>query len=152
MGRTIRPSPVRRMGASGFLASESSRADVRRLGGVVIPLVLAVGFTLAMVYSQSTLARAVATQVERGVVADVVVTGTGGDPIAPQVSSAVRDAPQAGSVVGVSDSKIFVPTTFLDDVEVAELSASVLSGQGIQEVLDPDVVQGSLSDLEGETQ
>ena len=144
-------APVRRMGASGFLASESSRADVRRLGGVVIPLVLAVGFTLAMVYSQSTLARAVATQVERGVVADVVVTGTGGDPIAPQVSSAVQDAPQAGSVVGVSDSKIFVPTTFLDDVEVAELSASVLSGQGIQEVLDPDVVQGSLSDLEGET-
>ena len=44
-----------------------------------------------------------------------------------------------------------MPTTFLDDVEVAELSASVLSGQGIQEVLDPDVVQGSLSDLEGET-
>ena len=144
-------APIRRMGASGFLAAESSRADVRRMGAVVTPLVLAVGFTLAMVYSQATLARAVSTQVERGVVADVVVVGSGGDPIDSQVSSAVQNAPETDSVVGVSDSKIFVPVTLLEDVEVAELSTSILSGQDIDKVLDPDVVEGSLSDLKGET-
>ncbi|WP_273167555.1 ABC transporter permease [Actinomyces israelii] len=142
-------APVRRIGASGFMAAESARADTRRMSGVVIPLVLAVGFTLSMVYSQMTLSSAVATQAEHGVVADVVVAGIGGDPIAPQVTSAVQGAPDVRRVLGVSDSKVFVPVGLFDDVEVTELSASVLSGEDAQEVLDPGVTKGSLLDLRG---
>ena len=141
--------PLRRIRASGFLAAESAGADLRRLGAVLIPLVLAVGFTLSMVHTQSVVAGAVSDQVEEGIGADAVVTDTGSGGVAPEVVEDLAALPEAGAVTPLQETRLVVPRSVFGDPELASFSARGVESEGLRENLDPGLVEGDLADLSG---
>lgn len=141
--------PLRRSRVSGFLAAEATESDLRRLGAVLTPLVLAVGFTLSMVYTQSTLARAVSVQAEEGITADVAVTDTGSGGIDADVVGALAALPEAGPVTPLRETRVFVPYSVFGDPELAAFPAHGVSSEGAGANLDPGVVDGDLGDLSG---
>nr|WP_275577358.1 ABC transporter permease [Brevibacterium paucivorans] len=148
---TVVTRPLRRFGVSGFLAAENSEAQVRRLGGVLMPLLLAIGFTLPMVYSQTILAQAVTDQIEEGITADVVIADTGSGGIDPDVLAAIQSLPETGTVTAVQDTQILLPYSIFGDPDVTQTTARGISADGITTTLDPDIVSGDLTDLTGST-
>lgn len=143
--------PLRRIRVSGFLAAESAGADLRRLGAVLTPLVLAVGFTLPMVHTQSVLAGAVSAQVEKGIEADAVVTDTGSGGVGPDVLEALAALPRTGALTPLQETRVVVPRSVFGDPELASFSAWGVESEGLRENLDPGLVEGDLDELTGAT-
>ncbi|WP_304451234.1 ABC transporter permease [Nocardiopsis sp. YSL2] len=143
--------PLRRIRVSGFLAAEATGADLRRLGSVLTPLVLAVGFTLTMVYTQSVLAGAVAAQVEAGVTADAVVTDAGSGGVDADIVQEIAALPETGAVTPLGETRVFVPYSVFGDPDLASFPARGVGPQGLGDNLDPGVVDGDLGDLAGAT-
>lgn len=148
---TVVTRPLRRLGVSGFLAAENSEAQVRRLGGVLMPLLLAIGFTLPMVYSQTILAQAVTDQIEEGITADIVIADTGSGGIDSDVLATIRTLPETGTVTAVQDTQILLPYSIFGDPDVTQTTARGISADGITTTLDPDIASGDLTDLTGST-
>lgn len=148
---TVVTRPLRRLGVSGFLAAENSEAQVRRLGGVLMPLLLAIGFTLPMVYSQTILAQAVTNQIEEGITSDVVIADTGSGGIDPDVLATIQSLPETGTVTAVQDTQILLPYSIFGDTDITQTTARGITVDGIATTLDPDVTSGDLSDLTGST-
>ncbi|MDE3722566.1 FtsX-like permease family protein [Nocardiopsis sp. N85] len=143
--------PLRRFRVSGFLAAEAIVSDPRRLGAVLTPLVLAVGFTLSMVYTQGVLSGAVTAQVEEGVTADAVVADRGSGGIAPDVLAELRALPETGTVTPLSESRMFVPYSVFGDPDLASFSVRGAAPEGLTDNLDPGIVSGDPADLVGGT-
>ena len=140
---------LRRLPVSGFLAVANTNAGLRRAGSAAMPLVLAIGFTLTMVYTQTTLAAASERQVDQGLTADFLLADGGSGGIAPRVVDEVRRTPGVAAAVAVTDTKVFVPFTVFEDKDLAGFSARAVSTDGLARTMDPGVVDGSLRDLRG---
>ncbi|PID53856.1 MAG: ABC transporter permease [Micrococcales bacterium] len=143
--------PLRRIWVTGFLAAETSTADLRRVGAVLTPLVLAVGFTLAMIFTQSVVSSAVSGQVDRSLVADAVVTDTGSGGIGSAPVEEIAALPETGEVVPVRRTEIFVPYSVFGDPDVESLTARGVGAGAAHLVLDPDVLDGDVRQLSGNT-
>jgi|GEM_PF-465882 len=148
---TLVTRPLRRLGVSGFLAAENSEAQVRRLGGVLTPLLLAIGFTLPMVYSQTILAQTVTDQIIGGITADVVIADTGSGGIDPNVLAAIQALPETRTVTAVQDTQILLPYSMFGDPDITQTTARGVTPERITTTLDPDVARGDLADLIGST-
>ncbi|MBB5999943.1 FtsX-like permease family protein [Streptomonospora salina] len=143
--------PLRRIRVSGFLAAETVGADLRRLGSVLSPLVLAVGFTLSMVYTQSVLSEAVSTQVEEGVTADAVVTDVVSGGVGAEAVGALAELPETGAVTPLQQSRMFVPYSVFGDPDLASFATRGVAPEGFGDNLDPGSVDGDLGALSGKT-
>ncbi|MDO5498309.1 MAG: ABC transporter permease [Propionibacteriaceae bacterium] len=143
-------APLRRFRITGFLAAESSAADLRRIGAVLTPLVLAIGFTCSMIFTQSTVSTAVAGQVDKSVRAEAVVMDSGSGGIGSATIEEIRALPQTGSVAAVRQTQVFVPYSVFGDPDVEPLTARGISAGGAS-LIDPGVVDGSLGELSGDT-
>lgn len=116
-----------------------------------MPLLLAIGFTLPMVYSQTILARAVTDQIEEGITADVDIADAGSGGIDPDVLATIQSLPETGTVTAVQDTQILLPYSIFGDPDVTQTTARGISADGITTTLDPDIVSGDLTDLTGST-
>ncbi|OOC56259.1 MULTISPECIES: ABC transporter permease [Nocardiopsis] len=143
--------PLRRFRVSGFLAAEATESDLRRLGTVLTPLVLAVGFTLSMVHTQSVLAEAVSDQVDEGVTADAVVADTGSGGVGADVVGELAALPETGPVTPLRETRVFVPYSVFGDPDLASFPARGVAPEGLEDNLDPGVADGDLGDLAGAT-
>lgn len=141
-GRLLRRLPV-----SGFLAAAATAADPRRFATLLTPLVLAVGFTLTMVTTQSVLGAAAERQVDEGLGADAVLRATGSSGVPPQVVARVSALPETGAESILRETSVIVRADLFGDSEPMELRAQGVSAGAAGTLLDPGVVAGDLSDL-----
>ena len=74
---TVLGIAVRGAGAPGALAVANSRANARRLASAITPIVLVIAFCGTLLFINTTVAKATATDVLDGVVADHVLGSTG---------------------------------------------------------------------------
>ncbi|GLW93400.1 FtsX-like permease family protein [Actinokineospora globicatena] len=134
----------------GYLAAANSRANTRRLAAAITPVMLAVGFAVAQVFSQTTHADAVRQQTAAGTLADhVIVSQSGGLPSA--VADAARQVPGVASASSVVRTQVFTTTTMGDNVDLEQGSALGLDGDQVRGNLDLGTVTGDLAALTGDT-
>ncbi|WP_404817150.1 ABC transporter permease [Streptomyces thermolineatus] len=144
-------APLRAMRVSGFLAVANSTAALRRMSSAVMPLVLAVGFTVTLVHTQTTLASAAEVQVEQGLKADWVLAGGGAGGLAPRIVRDVRAVPGVAAVTAVTTTKTFLAFTLLEDRELAGFPTRGVSAGPLDATVDLGVVEGSTAGLRGRT-
>ena len=129
----------RLMGPSGFLASANSKHQGSRLASAVTPLALTIGIAGMTLFQQATLDRAADDQGGDRLVAQHVVaagpTGLEAEAIAELASSV------SGTVVGMKQT-----TVYADD-ELEPYSAQAVTPGRLDEVLDLDVIDGTVRDL-----
>ena len=141
-GRLLRKLPV-----SGFLAAAATASEPRRFATLLTPLVLAVGFSLTMVGTQTVLGAAAERQVEEGLGTDAVLRATGASGIAPDVAARVSALPEVGSASVLRETSVIVRTSLFGDTEPMELRAQGVAAGTAGTLLDPGATEGDLSDL-----
>ncbi len=129
-----------------WLAVKNSHAYALRTAGSATVLVLAIGLTLTQFYVQTTSDRATTAELEAGLVVDATLTGG--------FSSA--DVEALGSSTGVDTAVPMTTTSVVHAYRFAgERTPTVYPafalGRGAEQVVDPEVTSGDLSDLTGET-
>lgn len=136
--------PLRAGGAPGALAAANTLANSRRLASAITPVVLVIAFCGTLLFMHSTVKHASAQQVRDGVVADQIVSGTGGGLPATAAAEAAR-------VTGVDAAVGVLRTGVLYKEGNSFNSASALGVSGnpaeLAKVLDLGVKEGSLSGL-----
>lgn len=130
---------------TSWLALHQTHAYSLRTAGAVSVLALAFSLTVAQVYSQSTLERAVAAEQAAGNVADARVGG----PLTPADVADLAAEPGVEDAVPLVSTSVVRTTRMLGD-ETTELSSALAVGPGADRVLDLDVAAGDLADLRGD--
>ncbi|GLY17411.1 FtsX-like permease family protein [Kineosporia rhizophila] len=133
LGSVLKFSPV-----SGFLAAAGTKAYARRFSGAVTPLTLLVGMTCAVLFAQTTIGHAARNQLAEGTLADLVVASSGPGVPAP-AAEALRATPGVETVTQVVHSTVRVG---LDKYPIQGVTPN-----GLNNTMDPDVVEGSLDGL-----
>lgn len=129
-----------------WLAVNNSHAYALRTAGSVTVLALAIGLTTTQVFSQTTLTRTTADELAAGALADATVTG----PIT------TGDLDDLAAQDGIDAAVPLVATTVIREYDLmgdteAEATPTLALGPGADRVIDPDVDDGSLADLHGDT-
>ncbi|OLT14566.1 hypothetical protein BJF79_19055 [Actinomadura sp. CNU-125] len=104
-------------GFAGHLATENARARIARLTGVVVPVMLAAGLALSLVYMQTTQAKGARDAFEDGLRADLAVTSAAGG-LSPATVGEIARHP------GVAAASAQVTSTGY--IEPAELSGPLV--------------------------
>jgi putative ABC transport system permease protein len=141
-------------GLAGHLALVNARAGKIRLAGAMVPIMLATGMAVAMIYLQTTSAADAASAYTASLRADAVLTSTTGGVPADLVDT-VRAVP------GVSTASAFVTSTgYLTepdsdsedgDDEVDDFPLQGVSADAAAQTTATVVAQGSLTALTGDT-
>jgi putative ABC transport system permease protein len=98
---------------TGHLAVANTRANSRRLGAAITPLILAVGIGGVTLFQHTTLSHAAERQAREGMLADrVVVAGTG---LPRELAGAVRDLPGVAAATAVTQTSVAAQYTELGD-------------------------------------
>ncbi|MFJ9799011.1 ABC transporter permease [Streptomyces sp. NPDC101145] len=143
--------PLRASRVSGFLAASNSATAAGRLSSAVMPLVLAIGFSVTLVYTQTTMSAVAGRQVEEGLGADYVVADGGSGGLAPRVVERVRAVPDVEVATAVSTSKAFLTVSVFEDKELAGFSLRGVTPEKLPRTIDLGVVDGDIADLRGGT-
>ncbi|MEU9981732.1 FtsX-like permease family protein [Streptomyces sp. NPDC050856] len=143
--------PLRASRVSGFLAASNSATSARRLSSAVMPLVLAIGFSVTLVYTQTTLSAVAGKQIEDGLGADYVVVDGGSGGLAPRVVDRVRQVEDVEVATSVSTSKGFLSVTVFEDEELAGFSLRGVTPEKLSRTIDLGVVDGDIEKLRGRT-
>ncbi|MEV2200362.1 FtsX-like permease family protein [Streptomyces fradiae] len=143
--------PLRASRVSGFLAASNSAAAARRMSSAVMPLVLAIGFSVTLVYTQTTMSAVAGRQVEEGLGADYVVGDGGSGGLAPRVVEQVRAVGDVEVATAVSTSKAFMSVTVFEDKELAGFSLRGVTPEKLSRTIDLGVVDGDIGHLRGRT-
>jgi putative ABC transport system permease protein len=138
-------------GLAGYLAVLNAKAAKIRMAGAVVPIMLASGMAIAMVYLQTTSAADAEDAYAASLRADAVVaSATGGMPL--NFVDTVRHAP------GVAAASAFAGTTgYLteagdhEEPDVEDYPIQGLSADAAAQTTATTVAQGSLADLTGTT-
>lgn len=128
-----RVSPV-----GGFLAAKNSQMYSRRMASVVTPLALLIGMTATILFVPTTIDAAVEAQTRNGVIADWVLTSNG-----PGIPARVITRVESTAGVEVAVSAVHSTIWIGRD----KRSAQGLTRQGLTDVINPDVMSGSLTRL-----
>ncbi|MGP4051576.1 FtsX-like permease family protein [Streptomyces sp. 2A115] len=134
-----------RTGVTGYLAAANTRANVGRLAGAIIPLVLAVSFASTVVFAQTTGLRESADQLRAGLVADHVLTAPNG--VSPEVAEKVREMKQVESATGLVKSKVVAVGKLLGAEESVSLGAQGVDPEALGTALDLRPREGDLAAL-----
>lgn len=138
-----------RTAAPTWLAVGNSRAYALRTAGSVTVLALAVGLTYTQVYSQTTVERATAGELEEGMIAAATITGSTGG-VAEADLAGLAELPGVAAVVPMASTEVLRRHEVLGDAEI-QPHAMLAFGEGAAQVVDPGVDEGDLADLRGET-
>ena len=139
-------TPVLRttFGNSGYLAAANLRANAAGMAAVLTALVLSVGFGGSVWFLQDNLQRSTLSQHVDGTLADRALIAPAGLPASA--------AAQARAVPGVEAVTPLRHTTVLVRMlgDATPVEAQAIDPQDAARTIDPDVVEGSLSALNGE--
>jgi putative ABC transport system permease protein len=129
----------------GFLASANLRTATRRFSSASTPLVLTVAMSATLLFSATTIDRAVSQERRAGLAGELAVTSAG-----PGLPTSAFDDVRA--TPGVRSAVALTPTTLGPSLGVSDdtLDAAVVAG-GQGGGFDPGVTAGSLDDLQGDT-
>jgi putative ABC transport system permease protein len=130
---------------TGYLAVANTRANSRRLGGAIIPLILAVGVGGVTLFQHTTLSHAADRQADEGMLADRVVVAATGLP--RELAGAVRDLPGVAAATAVVKTGVVVEYTELGDRVLTSFSAQGVTPDALGQTMDLRVRAGSLDDL-----
>ncbi|WP_199043828.1 FtsX-like permease family protein [Glycomyces salinus] len=139
----------RRSEAPAWLAEANTRAYSRRTAGAVTVLALAIALTVMQVYSQTTVERAAAAELEDGITAETAVSAPALGTVPAGDVDELAALPGVDAAVPVASTTVIRSSDFLDGTDAESFQALVL-GPGAEHVADPRVAEGSLADLEGE--
>lgn len=136
--------PLRRGGASAWLAAANSRANARRLASAITPIVLAMAFASTLVFMHTSESHVAAKQLHAGVTADHVVTHPAGLPT--DAAERAARAPGVDTAVGLLNTQVLVPLGSGGEAWLQGSATQGISGTGAElaKVQDLDVRQGSL--------
>lgn len=135
--------------ASVWLAGQNLTQSPARLAGVVAPLVMTVGFPLAMVCNQAILVEAGARQAVAAVTAPASITATAPGGIGDESLTALRALPEVSEAVTVRQTMLRSTLRVFDEAEFVGLSTLGVGGP-VDRAIDPDVQRGKLSQLTGQ--
>ncbi|RKS80537.1 putative ABC transport system permease protein [Motilibacter peucedani] len=141
------PSSTR---ASWWLAVTGTAGNPRRATSGLTSLAMAVVFVLTYVLAQTTLSSAASRDLDRGTLADAVVTAPSVGGLSGDSVRELTAVPGVRAAVPVSSTTVARTYDELGDPTVGAASALVL-GQHPSSVLDLGVTEGSLDDLRGDT-
>ncbi len=135
---------------SGYLAAANSTANARRLSSAVVPLALGTAMALMQLSMLNTVEVTAKEQAATGVVSDYVVTsGTTG--LSTDLAEKVRAVDGVGTVTPVARSQVLITYVEIDKPVSNPFSAQGLEPRDLDRTLDPDVREGSLDELRGDT-
>ncbi|NEE00119.1 ABC transporter permease [Phytoactinopolyspora halotolerans] len=146
--------PLRRVSQrTGYLAVANARANARRMGAVITPLVLAMGVAGVVLFQQATLDRAAERQAGDGMSADRVVVGDAGVP--GDVADTIGEIPGVATAASVVQTGVVVEYSELGEPTIQTFTAQGVDPSafgtggdgGPAAVMDLDVREGSLGDL-----
>ncbi|MFE7192205.1 ABC transporter permease [Kitasatospora sp. NPDC057541] len=138
--------PVRALcGLSGYLAQRNAAVHHVRTAGAVAPIVLLIGIATGTLYMQATEDDVSAASRVGGVPADHVLTSSTGG-FAPGVVDSVRALP---GVAGASE--LVGSTGFVDSAGGGTVDLRGVSADGARQTVAPEVLDGSIGDLRGNT-
>jgi putative ABC transport system permease protein len=134
---------------TGYLAVANARANSRRLGSVITPLILAIGFIGTVVFAQTTIGHAAQRQARAGMLGDrVLVAGTG---VPPEVAATVGDLPGVAAATAVVQTSSIVAYKELGDSIVQTFGAQGVTPDGLPQTMDLGVRVGSMDQLRAGT-
>ena len=128
-----------RLGATGFLARANSRHQAGRLASAVTPLALTIGIAGMTLFQQSTLDATADEQGAERLVAEHVLAADGPGLSAASVEELAEETD--GATIGLR------PTSVYAGYELDPYQAQAVTPGRLAEVLDLDVVAGSLDEL-----
>ena len=128
-----------RLGASGFLAAANSTHQGARLASAVTPLAMTIGIAGMTLFQQSTLDATAETQGAERLVAQHVVAADGPGLSAAAVEKLAEETD--GAAIGMQ------PTSVYAGYELDPYQAQAVTPGRLDEVLDLDVVAGSVENL-----
>jgi putative ABC transport system permease protein len=130
---------------TGYLAVANARANSRRLGSVITPLILAIGFIGTVVFAQTTIGHAAQRQARAGMLADrVLVAGTG---VPREVAETVQDLPGVAAATAVVQTSSIAAYKELGDSIVQAYGAQGVTPDGLAQTMDLGVRVGSMDQL-----
>ncbi|OKI05359.1 ABC transporter permease [Streptomyces sp. CB02923] len=140
-------APARRLGgAGGYLAAAAARANSRRLGAAITPIVLMVAFVAVQLSGGATLDRQGGRQGMDAVRADLAVT-TDGPGITQETVSRIGRVPGVAAASGVLHSTVVLARKELGDPRLDRLPVLAVSPAALPRVLDPGVIEGDTAKL-----
>ena len=102
-------------GASGYLAAANLTQNSRRVAGAVVPLVLAITIMIVQVSVGAAQVKEAGRQADQGVVADLVVAGSGAG-LSPDLVDEIRATPGVRTATAVTRGPATIRYTDLGDV------------------------------------
>ncbi|MFI0259992.1 FtsX-like permease family protein [Streptomyces sp. NPDC017056] len=139
--------PARRLGgAGGYLAAAAARADSRRLGAAITPIVLMVAFVAVQLSAGATMDRHGGRQGVDAVRADLAVT-TDGPGITEETVRGIRRVPGVAASTGVLHSTVVLLRKQLGDTRLERLPVLAADPAALPRVLDPGVTEGDTAKL-----
>ncbi|MFF2953679.1 ABC transporter permease [Kitasatospora sp. NPDC057965] len=146
--------PVRALcGLSGYLAQRNASVHHVRTAGAVAPIVLLIGIATGTLYMQATEDHVSAASRAGGVPADHVLTSSTGG-FAPGVVSSVRALPGVAGASELVGSTGFVDSAgdgTVDSAGDGTVDLRGVSADGARQTVAPEVLDGSIADLRGNT-
>ncbi len=141
-------APLRRLGASGMLAATGLAANRWRTAALATPIMLVAMLAGIQGIVESSNQRHTEDVTQARVHAPHVVVGADGAPLPAGTAAAVGRLGGVDAVTAVLATEIYPLASGLGDM--SPWTAAGLSGTATASTLDPDVVQGSLSDVRGD--
>ncbi|MEU9041352.1 MULTISPECIES: ABC transporter permease [unclassified Kitasatospora] len=138
---------VRRLGgAGGYLADAATRANSRRLGAAITPIVLVVAFVGVQLSAGATLDREGGRQAGSSMRADLSVTA-GGAGIPEEVVQRLARTNGVSAATGVLYSTIVLAHREVGDPKLDRFPVLGITPQALPATLDPKVTAGDLGTL-----
>jgi putative ABC transport system permease protein len=139
--------PLRKLSPrTGYLAVANSRANSRRLGSVITPLILALGVGGVVLFQESTIDRVAQRQAQDGILADRVIVADTGLPA--DVAGTVEGVPGVATATAVVQTTVTVEYSELGDPMIQTFPAQGVGPNAIGNTMDLGVKEGSLRQLD----
>ncbi|MFJ2671812.1 FtsX-like permease family protein [Streptomyces sp. NPDC087525] len=143
--------PAERLGgAGGYLAAAASRANSRRLGAAITPIVLVVAFAGVQLSAGATLDTQGGRQAGQAMRAELAVT-TDGPGIPDETVRRVKAVPGVAAASGVLHSTVVLARKEAGEPRLDRLPVMALDPSALPATIDPKVTSGDLGDLRAGT-
>ncbi|MBB5955912.1 putative ABC transport system permease protein [Saccharothrix tamanrassetensis] len=139
--------PLRKFGATGFLAAANSQANLKRVAAALTPLMLSISFALVSFFSQTVTTAAGERETELATAADYVVSAPGG--VSPEVAEAARGVDGVEAAASVVRTRVMAEVQDGESTRIERVPALGLDDS--RGALDLGVLSGNLADLRGDT-
>jgi putative ABC transport system permease protein len=130
----------------GMLARANTRADLRRVASVAVPLILAIGLATTIFFGKAMLQQQTVHQTAERTKAAFILRARTGAGLPPDVAARARALPGVRQVTGSFATSVIVVT---GGNNVASFPARAVDASTLSGAIDLGVVSGWLGDLHG---